>query len=87
MAKVWHATKPTFDMTEKTFPQDYELVAEVESDELEVVYEFTNHIHQEWWKNEGVKLVKESRSTSVGDVVEINGKRFLCGMTGWVEFS
>jgi hypothetical protein len=85
MTKVWHRKSPSFDESLGLFPGDYELVAEVASDNLEVVYEKTNHIHCVWWENEGVTLVKESRSTSVGDVAEVNGKLFLCAMMGWKE--
>ena len=41
---------------------------------LDVVYEKTNTIHQEWWKNEGVLPVfteQGCRSTSVRDIIKI----------------
>lgn len=83
MTKVWHRKEPEFMESLGNFPDDYELVAEVASDDLEVVYEKTNHIDRPWWENAGVTCVKQSRSTSVGDVAEVSGKRFLCANFGW----
>lgn len=70
----------------KPHKDDYELVATVTCENFGNVFYLTNHVHQEWWKNEGVILVKESRSTSVGDiVVDENGKVFLCASVGWIK--
>lgn len=74
MIKVYHDKVPSFGHGNPSFPADYELVAYVETDDKGVAYELTNHIHQEWWKNEGVRCMKETRSTSVGDVMEVNGE-------------
>jgi hypothetical protein len=87
-ALVYHAIKPTFglpNLAENKFPEDYELVAKVDTNSVEKAYELTNHIDCEWWENEGVELVKQSRSTSVGDVIEIEGKLHRCEMMGWKE--
>jgi len=65
---------------------DYDLVAVVESEQIGDVFRLTNHIDYAWWENEGVELVKESRSTSVGDLAEDkNGKLYLCASVGWEE--
>jgi hypothetical protein len=85
-AKVYHAINPTFQMTLQPFPDSYELVAVVECENLGEVFEKTNHIDHPWHENEGVTCVKRSRSTSVGDVVEFDGKRYLCAACGWDEF-
>lgn len=85
MIKVWHAKNPTFGLTEQSFPADYELVAYVETNDREKAFELTNHIDCEWWKNEGVKCLKKTRSTSVGDVLEMQGQLFRCESAGWVE--
>lgn len=85
-AKVYHATNPTFGTTPQDFPDSYELVAVVECENLGEVFEKTNHIDRPWFENDGVICVKESRSTSVGDVVELDGKRYLCAPCGWDEF-
>lgn len=85
LALVYHAVDPTFGMTEKKFPDGYELVAKVQATDLEKAFELTNHIDCEWWDNEGVELVKKSRSTSVGDVVQMGEELFLCANVGWVS--
>lgn len=62
------------------FPDDYELVAEVSSDDVPEVYRLFNDIDGPWWTNEKVELLSDRdrvRSTSVGDVVELsNGRLF-----------
>lgn len=83
LTKVWHAKKPTFGFSQLKFPDDYELVAELDTDSLEVAFEKTNTIAYPWWDNEGLIVHKRTRSTSVGDVVEMNGKFYLCEMAGW----
>jgi len=46
------------------------LVAIVQAEDLEEVFEMTNHIDDDWTKNHGVvKSWGPCRSTSVGDVV------------------
>lgn len=85
--KVYHAIKPTFGVGESLeFPKGYKLVAEVTipEDNLEHVFLLTN---DNWTHNMGVKAGEGSqRSTSVGDVVvDEQGKRFRCGLTGWDE--
>ena len=67
---------------------DYELVAYCECT-LGETFHLTNHIDTAWWDNEGVTKVKESRSTSVGDVVEDcrTGKLWLVAGVGWCESS
>jgi hypothetical protein len=85
MAKVYH-TKRVCD-SEAKFPADYNLVAEVDSTDVEEIFVLTNNITHSWTKNAKVKAVKEKcRSTSMEDVVEINGKYFRCGFVGWKEF-
>ena len=67
--------------------ENYRLVAEVDSEDLEHIFRLTNHIENDWWENEGIKVIEKSRSTSVGDMVELsNGKRFICKFVGWEEF-
>jgi hypothetical protein len=86
MSKVFHATKPTFGFGDTPkWPEEYQLVAELETESLEKAFELTNHISCAWWDNEGVKLVKQSRSTSVGDIVITNEGTFLCDRVGWTK--
>jgi len=86
MAKVYHATQPTFnaEVTPK-WPEEYDLVAEVKSEDLEKVFELTNHISCAWWDNDGVTTVKKSRSTSIGDIVITSEGTFLCDTVGWTK--
>lgn len=67
---------------------------------LNVAYQVTNSITCDWTENAEVvafrslkvdmpvvgMTIVHPRSTSVGDVVEIDGRFFLCEMAGWKEF-
>lgn len=84
--KVWALNSLLhFNIDEyKPYADDYDLVAEVECDALGETFGLTNHIDYEWWENEGVTLFKESRSTSVGDVVvDENDDVHICASVGW----
>lgn len=66
--------------------KDYELVAVVNGLNVEQAFYFTNHIDKQWFDHLNVEVVKESRSTSVGDLVEDeDGKLWLCQGCGWEE--
>jgi hypothetical protein len=69
------------------YPDDYILVAIVDSEVLEKVFELTNHIDTQWWDNDGVEVVGDNhhRSTSVGDIVVTNEGTFRCEDLGWHE--
>jgi len=68
---------------------------------LERAFHDTNHIHGDWTENESVVCVRKTqnlknpnrprwispRSTSVGDVVDVNGYLCLCESFGWKEFT
>jgi len=89
--KVYHDKNPTFGMGEppEFNRQNFELVAEVECDPQNYgdVFRLTNHIDTPWWENSEVKCIKQSRSTSVGDViVSEDGIRRRCEPSGWSEF-
>ena len=69
-----------------TWPQDYDFVATVDTDNLEVAFELTNSIDCAWWTNAKVISRFEDdgcRSTSVGDVIIIDGRPFQCASVGW----
>ena len=86
MAKVYHAQNPVFGFSYKEqpkWPEEYQLIAETETDNLEKAFELTNHISCAWWDNEGVTTVKKSRSTSVGDIIVTNEGVFHCESSGW----
>ena len=64
---------------------DFEEVAKVNTDNLNMAYELTQHINQSWDKNCDVKVIKTSRSSSMGDVFYLNGKFYGVAATGFVE--
>jgi hypothetical protein len=92
--QVFHVAdyQPGYGNTAK-FPEEYRQVAEVTNvpegtghdTALERAFFLTNHIDYAWWENEGVDLVgSQCRSTSVGDVVTVEGKPYRCEPVGWV---
>jgi len=89
--KIYHAIHPTFSTIEKpSFPHNFSKVAEVEVESLADTFRVTNHIEHDWTTNPEVVWRKGSgantRSTSVGDVVEDEqGHKFLCEPFGWSE--
>ena len=79
--KVYHAVpfRPwLFGDSRALFPEDYQLVAEVKTDDVDDAYYSTNDLGNDWWLNEGVTAhVVPCRSTSIGDVLVLpDGKRF-----------
>jgi hypothetical protein len=65
VAKVFHAIKPNFGLdvlAQPVWPEGYELVAEVASEDLGDIFRLTNHIDCAWYENEGVTVHKKSRS-------------------------
>lgn len=90
MSQVYHAIKPTFglpQLPEPQFPADYELVAELDSNDIDEAFRLTNHIDQPWYENQGVKALKKARSTSVGDVIVIPTGTFRCATIGWEKLN
>lgn len=87
MAQVYHDKMfNPVESRERIFPDDFLLVAEVDSNNVEDIYVLTNHIDQAWWNNLGVKKIVESRSTSIGDVVVLeSGDIYVCRTLGWVN--
>ena len=66
------------------FPK-FHLVAEVSTDSLADAFHLTNSIEAHWSVNQSVKALLVSRSTSVGDVLEQDGKFFVVASFGFVE--
>jgi len=66
--------------------QNYEMVALVETDDIDRAYRLTNHIDQNWGENPGVwvRYGAKNRSTSMGDVIaDMQNDAFYCDMVGW----
>jgi len=79
------------DITEKPkFPEDFELVAEVLTEELNEAYELTNSVRSNWFENKNgmkIKVYKTlCRSTSVGDVMEKEGVLYYVDNFGFEKF-
>ena len=80
MIKVYHSTGSSSDYAlsdqeaaEKWQRGSYEPVAEIDTDDLEIAWFHTNHIDKPWWEDGKVTLIKQSRSSMVGDVFEQDG--------------
>lgn len=97
IVKVFHKVDPNF--SEAFFPvTDYKQVAWVyywgpprPEVALDLAFQQTNHIEEDWTKNKTLHATSPQRSTSVGDVIVIDDKDiYLCAGVGWqkqdVEF-
>lgn len=91
MFKVWHKKDPDFRTIPKSLTlEEFECVALVRCHDLEDAFRLTNHIDWEWWLNDEIyDVVKKSRSTSVGDVVQnmTTRKTYAVDMVGWKEIT
>ena len=65
----------------------FDLVAEVEGDDLDRAFAATNHIDRDWSENPDVKVMtaNQRRSTSVGDLVVREGVTFVVDRMGFTE--
>lgn len=54
---------------------------------LEVCFMLTNSIDSAWFESVDPRLIfkTRSRSTSVGDLVQVDRRLFICAPAGWVE--
>lgn len=100
--QVFQAVAPSFfrkDGDAVSFPAGYELVASVkvpedakdDEDALHCAYEFTNTIHRAWFDGSNPAVTNRftkagCRSTSVGDVMLVNGNRYVVAMVGFEKF-
>jgi len=95
-AKVLHASPPNFNC--QSLPlSNYNEIAEVVIEQdilneeqihilLDYVYAMSQNVTQNWLKNIGVKAlngIEQSRSTSTGDIIEIDGDKYRCEWVGW----
>jgi hypothetical protein len=96
--EVYHSDDPLSGLPTpipENFPDGFQKVATIETsdnlgelDQCDRAFCLTNHqIHHDWTTNPEVEcVVQNPRSTSVGDVVVIGAKCFLCRDNGWKEF-
>ena len=96
MIRVYHHITPTFMASYHPKRKDYHPVAEVQVEQLESAYHLTNTIEMMWVDNDGVKFLGSPqhgmdgcRSTSVGDILERDGKFYMVQSLGFapVNFS
>ena len=91
MVRVYHNRRFLEDPHAPFVPLNFIHVADVDIPEEDYgdAFRLTNHIDEDWWNNKEVSPQDrdpEYRSTSVGDVVELeSGKKFRCLPIGWSE--
>jgi len=74
------------DPKELNFPEDFEMVAVVDTENLGKAFELTNTIERLWTENEDVTASREQlRSTSVGDAMVKGDKIFQVAGIGFTE--
>jgi hypothetical protein len=86
MIKVYHNSNFVEDGWTKELTGTLTYVANVNTDDLEVAFECTNHIGRNWQEHESVEMVDEGqhRSSSMGDIFETeDGKRYIVDFFGF----
>ena len=102
MSKLTEKYDKMYNMIEvsvvhKAFRKEAKKVAQVWVDKnltlnqmLDKAFMLTNSINDAWWNNKDVEAMfpdKACRSTSVGDQVLIDGKKWVCNVSGWKELN
>jgi len=84
-AKLYHVINPTFMPDDNLTLEDFKLVAEIDTNDLYRAYALSQNVDSLWTTNEGVTPLNglKIRSTSIGDIVEVDGMFHRCEMTGW----
>jgi len=91
MVRVYHNRRFLKEPNAPFVPLNFIHVADINipEDNWEDAFRLTNHIDEDWWNNKEVSPQDRDpkyRSTSVGDVVELeSGKKFRCLPIGWSE--
>lgn len=88
MVTVYHNKEFMFKKPEEIDKSLLTKVAEIEINDLETAFELTNHIDKPWTENDKVTpLVSNPRSTSAGDVMEIDGQFYFVASTGFTKIN
>ena len=99
MSKLTEKYDKMYNMIEvsvvhKAFREEPKEVAQVWVDKnlninqiLDKAFMLTNSIDDAWWNNKEVEALHKSRSTSVGDEIEVNGVRYVCENMGWKKIN
>jgi len=70
--------------------QYFELAAKVIATDIDEVFTLTNSINNFWGDNEQVELISENTfnsSTSIGDVIKVEGKTLISACAGWQDIT
>jgi hypothetical protein len=82
--EVWHPKEEVQGTTMVNFPRDYELVARVQARYIEEAFGRSNDPGPLWWRHRDVECLKETRTTTVNDVIVCPDQRvFLAFERGW----
>ncbi|GIC77728.1 hypothetical protein [Moritella sp. F3] len=70
--------------------QYFEIAAKVIATDIDEVFTLTNSINHFWGDNEQVELISENTfnsSTSIGDVIIVEGRTLICACAGWQDIT
>ena len=94
---VYHQIETNFlpmdisSISKEEFHKRYQLVATVDTEDLDQAYAETQNLNQEWWKNESVMFsIPNRRSTSVNDILVVNydhSKAYKVDFAGFEKIS
>lgn len=83
---------PVMDRFDFTWVADVEVGDVNTYQALEIAFRKTNSVDEAWYERDDITVIGKAkggcRSTSEGDLVELNGLVYRCGFFGWdiVEF-
>lgn len=70
--------------------RDLELVAIIDNANPDEVFNIIQSIDNNWWEvcdKSRVQVVRQSRSFSVGDVIQVSDEYLYCNTNGWSKIS
>ena len=77
------STLPRHEVKFPEFANDFNYVAEVDTNNKDNAYILTNSINSYWGDNKKVEAYGKNRSTSVGDVMVTEDGIYAVGMSGF----
>lgn len=88
MITIYHKIESDFWTPATDFdPKLFDIVGYVRTEDLDVAYLKTNNIDSSWTLNEEVTMAPRGgcRSSSIGDVFELNGEYFAVAVFGFTK--
>lgn len=78
--KIWDGNQPGMS---------YLLIAVMKADGPEMVFRLSQHVYEDWTTNPEIIMLDRSphRSTSIGDIVQVDNTLYLCQSMGWAKLS